>query len=317
MLLSISAMVVALGVAAPIVLLAPLGRSHGPGFLTSTGSGSPVQTAAHLEHGRFVCTVSFPSATIYPGQETGASADLRNISGGVASAANRPVSLLIRDESGNVVADTSRPLGASVGGIVGPYDIPAAGSVPVGVADIHVIWPGTISVIPVCESVRLPPVTLQVSNPGKSPPDDESVREAATAAGAPFAGCAPTGINQWVTGVVHRATPPSDQSFPARCGGLVLENPGFDTVVLAMVSPPGAPSVNLAALAEHPDLGAYAFHAPKAESIAVSWWVYVVTRDRITLVGQHTVSQNCEGIGGYQGEGISSCRFPTRSHSIP
>ncbi len=313
MLVSISAIVVALGVAAPIALLAPLGHTPAPGFRTSAGSGSPVQSAAHLEHGRFVCTVSFPSATIYPGQETGATAALRNISGGVASAVNRPVSLVIRDESGNVVADTSRPLGASVGGIVGAHDVPAAGSERVGVADIHVIWPGLISVIPVCESVRLPPVRLQVSNPGKSLPDDESVREAVAAAGAPFAGCAPTGINQWVTGVVRRGTPPSDQSFPARCGGVVLENPGFDTVVLAIVSPPGAPSVDLAALAEHPDLGAYAFHAPKGESVAVSWWVYVVTRDRITLVGQHSVSQNCEGIGGYQGDGISSCRFPTRS----
>jgi hypothetical protein len=151
------------------------------------------------------------------------------------------------------------------------------------------------------------------ANPGKSLPDDQSVREAVAAAGAPFSDCAPTGINEWVTGVIHRGSQPSDQSFTARCGGLVLESPGFDTVVLAIVSPPQAPSVNLAALAEHLDLGEFALQVDKGESIAVSWWVYVITRERVTFVGQYTASQNCEGIGGSYGPGITSCRFPTGS----
>jgi hypothetical protein len=55
-----------------------------------------------------------------------------------------------------------------------------------------------------------------------------------------------------------------------------------------------------------PDLG-----LSRHESVAISWWVYVVTRDGIHRVAQRSISQNCEGILGSYGSGIKSCRFPT------
>jgi hypothetical protein len=91
---------------------------------------------------------------------------------------------------------------------------------------------------------------------------------------------------------------------------VVLENPGFDTVVLGIVSPPDAPSVDLGQLVDKIEAVPF-LDLPPHESVAISWWVYVVTRDGIHRVTQRSVSQNCEGLGGSSGGGIKSCRFPT------
>lgn len=176
--------------------------------------------------------------------------------------------------------------------------------------DTAVLWPGPLHVVPRCMGTALPAVTLDVANPGKSPKDDVSVREALAAVGAPFDDCSPRENMQWVTGTIHRGTPTSDLSISARCGAVVLENPEFDTVVLGIVSPPDAPSVNLGDLFDKiqavPELG-----LPRHESVAISWWAYVVTRDEVHRVTQRSASQNCEGMAGSYGGGINSCRFPT------
>ncbi len=301
------AVLVVAAVALPLWLLAPLDGSHRAPVGLESPSAS-ITTSGLIEGGRLRCTVTFPHATVYPGDLTGATAELRRVSGAHADVSGI-VTLKIISASGTVLADTSR----MEFGINGPFGVEGPGSTPtVRVFDAHVLWPGTLSIVPMCPGgASLPRVHLQVVNPGKSLPDDLSTQKAVAAAGAPFSDCRPTAINQWVTGIVHRGSPPSDQSFRARCGAIVLENPGFDTVVLAIVSPPSAPSVNLPQLGERTDWGPEGFQPTRGESIAVSWWVYVVTRDRVTRVAQYSVTNDCEGLGGSTGPGVNSCRFPT------
>jgi hypothetical protein len=276
----------------------------------SPSLGHAVSSTALVDNGLIRCTASFPSDVVFPGHTTGAVYELVNVSDRLVRVTQSPYgSSLVIGRAGSTILDTSTlesgPFRRSIATPLRP-----GGSTQIRPLEVPIIWPGPLQITPRCLGTTLPPVRLEVANPGRSPADDVSVREAVAAAGAPFASCRPTRINQWVTGVIHRGQPPSDLSFKARCGGLVIENPGFDTVVLAIVSPPDAPSIGLDRLAYQsqpiPSLGVGAKPA-----IAVSWWVYVVTRVSVQRIAQRAVSQNCEGISGESGSGIFSCRFPT------
>ncbi len=277
----------------------------------STSLGHAVSSTALVDHGTIRCTASFPSDIVFPGHQTGVVYELVNVSDRPVRVTQSPYSSsLVIGRAGSTILDTSILESGTVSRDVAASPLRPGASTQIRPVEVPIIWPGPLEITPRCLGTALPPVRLGVANPGRSPDDDVSVREAVAAAGAPFADCRPTQINQWVTGVVHRGQPPSDLSFPARCGGLVLENPGFDTVVLAIVSPPDAQSIALDRLAYQfqaiPSLGV----GTKAP-IAVSWWVYVVTRVSVQRIAQRAVSQNCEGLGGESGSGIFSCRFPT------
>jgi hypothetical protein len=96
--------------------------------------------------------------------------------------------------------------------------------------------------------------------------------------------------------------------FNARCGALVLHNPGFVIVLLGIVSPPRAPAIDLDALASQ--LGSMKTIGVQS-AVAVSVWRFVVTTEELRQVGQFAVAQNCEGKWYESGTGVVSCRFPT------
>jgi hypothetical protein len=73
----------------------------------------------------------------------------------------------------------------------------------------------------------------------------------------------------------------------------VLENPGFDTVVLGDVPhrmPRASTSDNWSTRSRLCPNSVCPVHEP----VATSWWVYVVTCDEVHRVTQRSVSQNCE-----------------------
>ncbi len=97
--------------------------------------------------------------------------------------------------------------------------------------------------------------------------------------------------------------------FPARCSAIVDVSAGFDVVTLAVVSPPGAPEVDLRLLRD--DIRAVpSVRVPG--SFAVSWWVYVVDGNGTRLARRMSVAQNCDGSELTTGGGIQSCDSPTR-----
>jgi hypothetical protein len=155
---------------------------------------------------------------------------------------------------------------------------------------------------------------VQVVAPGKAPDNDLAVQQAVADIGDPLVDCLPVADGHWVTGVIHRGQPPSDESFDARCGAQVLQNPGFDIVVVAIVSPPDAPDVDLTTLPRAiqaiPQV-----RLPQHTPIALTWWVYVVRSDGLVRVTHRSLSLDCEGSSETSGGGIASCRFPTISAS--
>jgi hypothetical protein len=320
------AVVVVLGVGALALWgLGPLGGTRSP---PPTATASPASMPSDEHSGNsheltssglvgpsheFRCTATFPSQEVLPGYRTGVTVTVRNLSGSGTKVATGPSGRnadLVISRNGTVVVRTIDASNGIIGGYAFPSPLPPGGTAKLFAWDTAVLWPGPLHVVPRCMGTALPAVTLNVTNPGRTPDDDVSVQKAVAAAGAPFADCSPRRNMQWVTGTIHRGSSGSDLSFSARCGGVVLENPGFDIVVLGIVSPPDAPSVNLRQLVDKieavPSLG-----LPVHEAVAISWWVYVVTRDGIHRVTQRSASQNCEGTGGSYGSGIKSCRFPT------
>ena len=155
------------------------------------------------------------------------------------------------------------------------------------------------------KTVTLPPVRLDVSATGQAPAAEDAIRRAVAAAGAAFSTCAPTRDQEWVMGT---SSTRSGTPFNARCGALVLHNPGFVIVLLGIVSPPRAPAIDLDALASQ--LGSMKTIGVQS-AVAVSVWRFVVTTEELRQVGQFAVAQNCEGKWYESGTGVVSCRFPT------
>ncbi len=279
----------------------PPGASFPPG-------GSPLSVSGAIDHGRLRCTADFPSSVLVPGTRTGVRFTVTNVSSravDIKQGVNGDAGWMIIRASGREIADTSHMHDGIFGPGSMPKRLPPGETADITTWDAPVVWPGTLTVTPLCEGTPLPQVRLQVYVPGRGPTSQDAVARAVAAAGEPFQDCRPTEDQVWVTGTIHHGT---GLDFPARCGALVLQNPGFSVVIVAIVSPPAAPSVDLQALADQmgatPSLGVRG-------SLAVSWWRFVVTRDRVSKVSQFSVAQRCEGSAYQAGGGVLSCRFPT------
>jgi len=152
------------------------------------------------------------------------------------------------------------------------------------VSDAPVLYPGVIVVTPVCpltpKSLRLEPVRLDVSAPGRAPAAEDAIRRAVAAAGTAFSRCAPTRDQEWLMGISRTR---SGTSFSARCGALVLHNRAFVVVLLGIVSPPRAPAIHLYALAS--ELSSMKSIGVKS-AVAVSVWRFVVSTEELRQVGQ-------------------------------
>jgi hypothetical protein len=269
-----------------------------------------------IQHGQLRCTVSIP-ATVPAGESTGSTFEVRNISDRSVD-----VYLGVNGQNGTLRIYRGSTLLVDTAdehiGIFGPaptaHPVEPGATAELGAANIGVLWPGRLRVVPVCAGTELPAVEVEVVAPGEAPDNNLAVQQAVADIGAPFVDCRPLADGRWVTGVIHRGDPPSDESFDARCGARVLTNPGFDVVIVAIVSPPNAPDVDLTEL-PHAIEAVPQVDLPRHTPIALTWWVYVVRSDAIVNVTHRSLSLDCEGSSETSGGGIASCRFPTISAS--
>jgi len=287
----------------------PSAGDKGPGMVAHEVSVSA------LTHGGAVkCTATFPSPTIVPGAPTGVRLTVENISEPGFSVSEGAGSgqigyLIERSSTGTLIQNTSHMGDGVTGGPPIPSPIPIGSAMSLPVSDAPVLYPGVIVVTPVCpltpKSLRLEPVRLDVSAPGRAPAAEDAIRRAVAAAGTAFSRCAPTRDQEWVMGISRTR---SGTSFSARCGALVLHNRAFVVVLLGIVSPPRAPAIDLYALASQ--LSSMKTIGVKS-AVAVSVWRFVVSTEELRQVGQFAVAQNCEGKWYESGTGVLSCRFPT------
>jgi hypothetical protein len=287
----------------------PSAGDKGPGLV-----GHEIAVSALTHRGAVKCTATFPSLTIMPGAPTGVRFTVENISEPGFSISEGGGSgqtgyLIERSSTGTLIQNTSHMGDGVTGGPPIPSPIPIGSAMSMPASDAPVLYPGVIVVTPVCpltpRSLTLPPVHLNVSATGRAPAAEDAIRRAVAAAGTAFSGCAPTQDQEWVMGT-SRTT--SGTPFIARCGALVLHNPGFVVVLLGIVSPPRAPAIDLDAMASQlspmKTIGVQS-------AVAVSVWRFVVTTEELRRVGQFAVAQNCEGKWYESGTGVVSCRFPT------
>jgi hypothetical protein len=286
------------------------GSSPSPSLRTAPETRLSV--SGSIEHGQLRCTASIP-ASVPAGEGTDSTFEIHNISDQVVD-----VSLGINGQNGTLRIYRGNALLVDSAdehiGIFGPapmtHSLEPGATAELGALNTGVLWPGPLTVVPVCAGTELPEVEMQVIAPGEAPDADAAVQQVVADIGDPLAECSPVVDGRWVTGVIHRGRAPSDESFDARCGAQVLVNPGFDIVVVAIVSPPDAPDVDLTELP-----GAIEaiprVDLPQDTPIALSWWIYVVRSDATVKVTQRSLSAGCEGSAGTSGSGIASCRFPT------
>ncbi len=269
-----------------------------------------------IENGRLRCTASLP-ASVLAGEDTSSTFEVLNVSDHVVD-----VSLGVNGQNGTLRiyrGDTLLVDSADEHiGIFGPspitHPVEPGATAELGALNTAVLWPGPLIVVPVCAGTELPEVEMQVIAPGEAPDADAAVQQAVADIGDPLAECSPVVDGRWVTGVIHRGQAPSDGSLDARCGAQVLVNPGFDIVVVAIVSPPDAPDVDLTelpgAIEAIPQV-----NLPRDTPIALTWWIYAVRRDTIVQVTQRRFIASCEGEGSSGVGRIAFCRFPTISAS--
>jgi hypothetical protein len=299
-----------------VVVLSSRSPRVGPPRPGQTGVapvGRPITVTALTKQGDVRCTARFPSSVIQPGARTGVVVTVENLSRPTFSldegANGDTVRLIERSPSGELLQDTGHMHDGIYGGMPQPRRVPIGTSIRMPAYDAPVLWPGTIVVTPLCPidgTVRLPAARLHVYTAGRAPVPDAAVTRAVAMAGAPFTTCTPTRDRVWVTGRVQAK---SGVEFRARCGALVLQDRGFDIVVVAIVTPPTAQAIDL-----HPFAHVLGYDGPRVDvhgAFAVSWWTYVLTHDAVTKVRAYSLAQNCEGSELQLGGGILDCQFPT------
>jgi hypothetical protein len=266
--------------------------------LTPT-TGDAVTSSGRIDGGNLSCTVTFPSDVLIPGELTGAVFTVRNVSDGPASITqgiNGYAGSMVFSRDGIVLQDTAL---VHVG-IFGPAPMEqrlAPGErADILTDDTAVLWSGPLTVTPTCHGTELPSVRLDVATPGAPAEPSASIAAAVGSLGDAFEGCRPVTSGEWVTGT---STSNDGVSRDVRCAALVIERQGFDVVALAIVSPPDAPSVDLADLPNRIE-AVPPIDVPKGSEIRLEWWVTVVTDAGVSCTAHHTVSisSDSSGYGG-------------------
>lgn len=266
-------------------------------FLTGHGEPSPIASAtapltsaAVVDKDGLLCTVTFPSSSVIAGHPTGAVFTLTNVTDRDVNVyvGNHVAGSLVFARDGLQLQDSSRV----DYGVSGPVPVERTlhpdATIKIGSFDIPVLWDGPLEVTPRCLSKDLPPVTLTVASPGSAGNSADAIEHAVRAIGDPFAGCTPRVDGEWVIGTENKDAndaPPRD----IRCGAVVLDRPDFDVVVLATVSPPNAPGVDLSGLADRIE-GVPFLDYPEGTFLSISWWVMTVTRDEVICASHRVVS---------------------------
>ncbi|MGZ4131684.1 MAG: hypothetical protein ACXVWF_01450 [Actinomycetota bacterium] len=271
----------------------PTPTSTSQATITSTGS---------IEGGTLECTVSFPSSTLTPGEPTGATFTVRNVTGhtvDIAQGINGMIGTLVYSTDMRELQDSARRHDGIMGPAPTEQPLAPGDHTTILALDTPVLWPGPLEITPRCGNDELPTLTVDVASPGAPPDTATAIANAVGALGDRFADCSPVASGEWVTGAV--ATGSTSTSRNARCAALVIEHPGFDVVVLAWVAPPDAPAVDLAELPSKIQ-AVPPFDFPDGTTISLSWWVTVAAVDHVSCAGHSSVSIGPNS-SGYSGGG--------------
>jgi hypothetical protein len=255
----------------------PATSRQGPGPTTHTISTSAIVSGGR--HRSFRCTATLPKV-LTPGKGTGVVFTITNPTNEPETiwiGVNGDSGWLLFERNGTQLQDSL----SAHAGIHGPAPsrehLAAGASATIGADDTAVLWPGPMQVIPVCMNTRLPAVTVAVAAPGAPATATDAIDQAIGAFGSRFDHCTPKQSAVWVTGPV----PGKYGSVQARCAALVVEHPGFDVVVLAIVSPPDAQAVDLTRLPGEIE-AVPSILPPRGAPVALSWWVMVTTVKGVT-----------------------------------
>jgi len=268
----------------------------------STASSAPLTSSGLVADGTLRCTVELPVNPLVPGQPTGASFTVTNVTDGAVQVwlgTNGYAGWLVFSADGLDLQDS----GLTHAGIHGPppdeQALAPGGSIAIGAMDTAVLWSGPLDVTPHCVDAALPAVQMEVMAPGAPASADAAIAQAVSSLSDAFVGCVPATSGAWVTGTFGT----SDGTIDARCGAYVVERDGFDVVALVAVSPPDAPELDLAQLPDRIEAVPPPMF-PQGSSVRVSWWVLVLTQDSTSCATHYAMSMGPDSYGG--GGGI--CR---------
>lgn len=263
--------------AAASVLL--LGSAIVPAALAGSGASrvSAITESKRTKDGELRCTVTFPSATLHPGDWTGGHMKVANTTDHDVTfyLGFRAASIVVRDDSGTTLVNTANwpfPVPAPY-----PVTLPAHGSRKLGLADTVVRWPGTLVITPICDlgrrhALHMKPIDFAVAVP-PHPPDEEAALDAAlgTTAGL-FDDCSPPPNGDPVIGTLD-PWGTSGRALGAACRATVEQEPGFSVVNVIWESPASLPTI------DPPDLGFFELPRHRSE---VGRYGYVVTSADVT-----------------------------------
>jgi len=217
------------------------------------------------------CTASVPSV-VQPGQPLGLAITLENVSD--TPRQDVPFSgtsfpYRVTDGAG-VTWNTEDFMGHSWPGTIEQKPFAPGDSKQADLEPLAVQFPGPLTAKPTCLGQQMPPLHVDVADPGATPTPQQAVARAVAASSGLFDGCAP-GTTGSVVGTV---SPPGDltHSMDVRCEALVSNEQGFTVVTLVMGTPSSDPLPTVpAGLLSRIDVG---HGAANWEALA---WRFVVT----------------------------------------
>lgn len=233
---------------------------------------SGVTESKRSKDGELRCTVTFPSDTLQPGEQTGGHMKVTNTTNHdvTFSLGFLAASIVVRDGSGTTLVNTANwPFPSPP-----PYPVtlPAHRTRQLGLADTVVRWPGTLMITPVCDlgqrhALHMDPIAFTVAVP-PDPPDEAAALDAAIGTtGGLFADCSPQPNSDPVIGKLD-PWGTSGKGLQAACRATVEQEPGFSVVNVTWESPASLPTV------DPPDLGFFQLPRHRSE---VERYGYVVT----------------------------------------
>jgi hypothetical protein len=251
----------------------------------SLAGGSPIDVVEAVVHvppvrvwavdyrGQFRCEATIPQRTMQPGYDTEVVFRVTNLTDRNRALQFGAGTLRFSDASGEELWETQ-----PYGGPAFSSEIGAHRTRRIMTLDTAVRWSGPLTIRPMCGSLDLPEVEVDVAAPG-APADDQAAVDATVATpGSPFQSCDPRADGSTTTGVFY---PPDGADLPPlsiRCWTDVRREDGFTVVALNLISPQDAPDYEIS---EQPQVRFGGAPPPGEDNFLAVRWSFVVTADDV------------------------------------
>ena len=258
-------------------------RAFGNHPARPANGGHPLEVSATTTDGSLQCFARLPSSVVQPGQMTGVSLTLTNMSNRPITRAPGPAdgTIVISDTGGHMLWSGLAALSRYIGGEFVPPALQPGQSAGLRVLDTPVRWSGSLAIRATClanVAIQLPPLYVRVAVPGPAPSVSDGLGRVIDRSGGLFDRCRPAPDGSWTMGsIVPPGGSTDTPSLEVRCSAQVEEHPGFLLITLQIVSPPNAPFVQSSDDLSWMDL-------PGKGSIEVTRWAFVVTKDDVREV---------------------------------